>query len=58
MTLEELTAALKAINKRARPDEEVDHSDADELLCDYLKALGPLGTEAAEAFDAIEKWYA
>jgi hypothetical protein len=57
MTLKELTAALKAINERSSVDEERDHVDADNLLCEYLKSFGPLGTEAAAAFDAIGKWY-
>ncbi len=48
--------ALREIAECHTGDVEMDHVNADEALCKLLYGLG-LG-EVAEAWDAVEKWYA
>lgn len=38
------------------PDIEAAHADADQVLCDLLKALGY--KMIVEEYDKVEKWYA
>lgn len=49
---------LKAIIAGAeiKRDPEGAHVDADQVLCDLLRALGC--GDVVEAYDQIEKWYA
>ena len=37
-------------------DVEVNHSRADDILCELLKYMGL--PDIVEAFEAVEKWYA
>lgn len=45
---------LKAAQEN--PDTESAHVDADQVLCDLLKALGY--KQVVEEYDKVEKWYA
>lgn len=54
MTKEEALAAMKALSEVR--DSEGRHGDADEILCERLRALGE--TELVELFESFEKWYA
>ncbi len=38
------------------PDWEVTHGEADDILCEVLRALGY--TDLVDAFDEVGKWYA
>lgn len=51
-TLERLMSA----RKEGEGDPERAHGDADEALCDFIKALGH--PEIVEAWEAVDKWYA
>lgn len=53
LTPEQLLKAMKAINKG---DREAAHIDADDLLCETLKALGY--GQALKVYDDMDKWYA
>lgn len=54
MTKDDVIEALEALQKSG--DTEASHGEADEILCNFLRALGH--GDVADAFDAIEKWYA
>lgn len=43
-------------NKCHSGDKEMDHSRADEVLCDFLKSLGFF--DLVEAWEKVDKWYA
>ena len=43
-------------NDEKNPDNERDHGDADEILCDILKSYGE--HELVEDYEKIGKWYA
>ncbi len=53
MTKEELINKLKEINQREELDTEKAHSDADDLLIEYIN-----DEEVKYAYDKISKWYA
>lgn len=53
-TDKEYSERMKDVNKRA--DIEVEHVQADDLLCELLVKLGYHKT--VEEFKKIEKWYA
>jgi hypothetical protein len=60
MKLEELLKELRRIETRqqtAERDREVDHSDADDLLCEYVRGQGEIGEKCAEVFRNLSKWY-
>lgn len=38
-------------------NEEVAHSDADELLCRLVRKYVPNGRKIVEEFHSIDKWY-
>jgi hypothetical protein len=38
------------------PDKEVQHCDADDLMCEVLRQLGY--AEGVEVFEDMDKWYA
>lgn len=46
---------LKELVNKKYPDEEVDHGEADGILCDMLNALGY--KDLTDAWDDIKKWY-
>ena len=48
-------ARLEELVNKKYPDEEEDHSEADEILCDMLNALGY--KDLTDAWDKIGKWY-
>ena len=51
MTKEQL---IRALNEECHSgDKEVDHSEADDLLLQYIN-----DKDIEEAYDAIDKWYA
>lgn len=56
MTSEEALAELDGL--RGGHDIEVLHSRADEVLIELVRAWVPNGDAIADAWDAIEKWYA
>lgn len=37
------------------PDPEIAHQQADQVLCEFLRAIGH--REVADEFDAVERWY-
>jgi hypothetical protein len=55
MTREKAIEQLKTLQQEGR-DTEADHSEADEILCELLNALG-YGDVVAE-WEKVEKWYA
>lgn len=67
MTTNDAVAALKALvdkhtGQKFGLDREYLHVDADKLLCQYLKELGPEHAAVAEAFEELDEehgfWYA
>lgn len=48
-------ARLKELANKKYPDEEEDHGEADEILCNMLNALGY--KDLTDAWDDIKKWY-
>ena len=48
-------ARLKELANKKYPEEEEDHGEADEILCDMLNALGY--KDLTNAWDDIKKWY-
>lgn len=46
---------LKELANKEYPDEEEDHGEADDILCNMLDALGY--KDLTDAWDKIEKWY-
>ncbi len=53
MTLKQLIEGLKEIRGRAEYDPERSHSDADDLLLEFIG-----DPEVKEIYDQIDKWYA
>lgn len=53
MTEDEL---IKALINCDTGDPEVDHGNADDVLCDFLNSIG--FKRAVEAYNKIDKWYA
>lgn len=53
MTKADLIKELNKIRARQERDEEVNHSDADNLLLKYINSAA-----VTKAYDDIEKWYA
>lgn len=41
--------------QRGRSDKEEDHSQADTILCEFLRDIGY--EDIADRFDKINKWY-
>ena len=56
MTRTEAIEQLRELARLSKGDAEGPHADADEVLCDLLKALG-YGDVVAE-YEKVEKWYA
>ena len=56
MTDKELSKKLQAILDKGSGDQEVEHCDADYLLCEALIELGY--SESVMVYKAIPKWYA
>lgn len=54
MTKEQAIAKLKEAQNGG--DTECDHCTADEVLCDFLTALGY--ADVVAEYDKVEKWYA
>jgi hypothetical protein len=54
MTREEALVKLTKLHADSA-DTERDHWDADDILCDLLRALGY--DDVVEAWDKIDKWY-
>jgi hypothetical protein len=54
MTKEQAIEKLRDIQKGG--DQEAAHMDADEVLCDLLKALGH--ADVIEEYEKVAKWYA
>ncbi len=52
--IKEAVEQLKALEKSG--DTEAVHKDADDILCEVLKALGC--KEVVDAFEKLDKWYA
>ena len=52
--IKEAVEKLEAIEKSG--DTEARHIEADDILCDVLKALGC--KEVVDAFEKLDKWYA
>lgn len=52
--IKEAVEKLEAIEKSG--DTEGGHIEADDILCDVLKALGC--KEVVDAFEKLDKWYA
>jgi len=57
-TIEQLAVAMQEIADRDEHDAEIDHSDADDLLCDAVMLLGPEGKRMVELWAELDKWYA
>ena len=53
MTPKEFAEKMRALNIG---DEESDHGNADDLLCELLRSLGY--SEGVEEFEKMKKWYA
>ena len=56
MTPEEFYEAMKAIDDNLRYDEEVAHSEADDLMAKLLSDLGY--DKGVAVFNQMHKWYA
>ena len=56
ITPEEFTKRMQEIHDRYLDDEEVVHSEMDDLMCDLLRELGY--GEGVDIFDKTHKWYA
>ena len=56
ITDKELAEKLQVILDKGSGDQEVEHCDADELLCDTLTELG--FTESVSVYRNIPKWFA
>ena len=54
MTREEAINKLKILQSLG--DEEIAHCNADDVICDLLKALGY--EDVVKEYDEIDKWYA
>lgn len=54
MTEQEAIAKLR--ERCYSGDVELDHSNADEILCEFLRGLGYF--DLVEEWDKVEKWYA
>ena len=54
--LKEIQIQMEEITKRGNYDKEVNHSDADDLLCKALKELGQ--NKLVDTWNKISKWYA
>ena len=48
-------ARLKELANKEYPDEEEDHGEADDILCNMLNALGY--KDLTDAWDDIKKWF-
>ncbi len=48
-------ARLEELVNKKYPNEEEDHAEADDILCDMLNALGY--KDLTDAWDKIGKWY-
>ena len=48
-------ARLKELANKKYPEEEEDHGEADEILCNMLNSLGY--KDLTDAWDDIKKWY-
>ena len=55
-TPEEFTKRMQEIHNRYSDDEEVVHSEMDDLMCELLRELGY--GEGVDIFDNTHKWYA
>jgi hypothetical protein len=47
---------LNELNRKGYADTELDHKEADKILCEVLIALGQ--QEIVDLFNKINKWYA
>lgn len=56
MTKEEAIKALRELNGTLAGDVEVDHMEADKILCELLIELGH--ADVVKAYKRIWKWYA
>lgn len=56
MIYKDAVKAMQAIVDRGSGDPEMDHGDADDLLCEFLKSLGY--GHLVEIYEKVEKWYA
>lgn len=56
ITPEEFAKRMQEIHDRYLDDEEVVHSEMDDLMCDLLRELGY--GEGVDIFDKTHKWYA
>lgn len=54
MTRENAILQLKEL--QGDGDTEADHADADDVLCEFLKALGY--ADVVEEWEKVSKWYA
>ncbi|HII3143175.1 TPA: hypothetical protein ACY3HI_001498 [Citrobacter braakii] len=54
MTREEAINKLKVL--QGMRDKEIAHCNADDVICDLLKALGY--EDVVKEYDEIDKWYA
>ena len=52
---QKLLARLHELARKMYPNEEEDHAEADDILCDMLNALGY--KDLTDAWDKIGKWY-
>ena len=57
MTTETLYRKLRKIEKRGDGDPEMNHSDADDVLCEFIAQHGPMGARAVNSYNRITKWY-
>lgn len=55
MTPKQALEQLKEIQNN-QDDTEVDHAEADRILCELLRALGY--NAIVDAWESIDKWYA
>ena len=53
--MKELIARMEALNDSG--DQEVNHIEADAILCEAIRSLGSEGDELVEAFKELTKWY-
>ncbi len=56
MTTSEAIDKLKEIQENQNGDQEQDHIDADQVLCDLLSELGR--DDVVTEYKKIEKWWA
>jgi hypothetical protein len=56
MTIEAAIVRMREIAALSKGDPEAGHSEADKLLCDFLRANGH--GALVDEFDKVDAWYA